>query len=132
VANHTVGTGHTFTVSGTSLFQSLIASAFSGVATASPFDVENGAGSAGATSIATGSVTPSQANSLIVTTVGSLWSSHSIDSGFTEIADVAYSAGNHFSIAAAYLVQSAASAVNPTWSGPTSEDSAARIAVFKP
>jgi hypothetical protein len=42
-ANPTVGSGHTFSYTGASNFSSIFVAAFSGVATSSPFDKENGA-----------------------------------------------------------------------------------------
>src|SRR4030095_15898606 len=64
--NAAVGSGHTVTVTGSGgpvpLF---VVQAFSGAETTAPFDVENGATTGGAR-LATGSVTPTQNNSIIV------------------------------------------------------------------
>ena len=63
VVNPTVGTGHTFTSSGSYISASV--AAFAGVATTSPFDEQTGSTGSGST-LATGNITPSNANSLIV------------------------------------------------------------------
>src|SRR5215471_5785447 len=79
----TVGSGHTFTVSASSIFAAIQVTAWSGSA-ASPFDVETGATGVSITSLQTGSLTPGQDNELLVT--GLLFdhsNTVSIDLGFT-------------------------------------------------
>src|SRR5574343_2043522 len=63
----TVGSGHTFTVSGTGIYASLAAAAFSGVNTADAFEAEstNFSNTAG-TSGTPGSITPAADGALIV------------------------------------------------------------------
>jgi len=128
----TVGTGHTFTASGTTIFPSINVVAFSGAKVTAVFDVENGA--AGFV-YQPGSVTPSQNNSLIVTGIHSWQSSipNTINSGFTVSTTQNYIGGQRFGAGLAYLIQSTAAAVNPTWTSnnPTAHD-AVGIAVFKP
>jgi hypothetical protein len=68
-ASPTVGSGHTFTLGGT-VYGTIAVQAWSGANTV-PFNVENGAataGGVGGVSLQPGSVTPSQNNSLVVTT----------------------------------------------------------------
>lgn len=131
-ASPTVGTGHTFTWLGANTFAGVAVQAWSG-ANVTPFDVENGAG-ATATSLATGSVTPGQNNSLIIAglcaSTGS--NTYAIDSGFTVTDSIDYVGGSGLGIAMAYFKQGSAAAINPTWSWITSADAAATIAVFKP
>lgn len=132
-ASPTVGSGHTFTVSGTGIFGAVAVQAWSG-ANVAPFDVENGAIGASVTSLQTGSVTPSQNNSLIVTSVdpaGGSATTYAINSGFT-ITDSIDSQSGIEGLAMAYLVQTNAAAINPSWSWVGSSEPAAAIAVFKP
>lgn len=129
VFNPTVGSGHTFT--GGNSYPVVSVAAFSG-ADAAPFDVENGATGSGAT-LQPGSVTPSTANNIVVCGVsdGSTTGTPAIDSGFTE--PNAEADGAAFSGTIGYLIQTAATAQNPTWSGLTAGGYgvAATIAVFK-
>lgn len=111
--NPSVGSGHTFTNTATAGNPSIFVLALSGTATSSPFDVENGV-SADTTGLTyqPGSVTPSQNNEVVVTLVGGRNSNpNTIDSGFTITDQVTTAARGSL----AYLVQTTASAVNPTW-----------------
>jgi hypothetical protein len=125
-----VGSGHTFTVGAG--FPTVCVQAWSG-GSASPFDIENGATASGVTSIQTGSVTPNNANSLIVTGLAladSTTGPAAIDSGFTISDQSLGNAGITESGAMAYLVETSIAAKNPTWSGFTTDGPAAVIAVF--
>lgn len=132
-ANPTVGTGHTFTVTGSGNFPALTVAAFSGVVAVSPFDQQSVGDTGTVTSIQPHSVTPSENNELIVTgleisgVVGSL----AVDSSFTIIDNIPFVNSNSFGVALAYLVQGTAAAVNPTWSWTTSTNVACTIATFK-
>lgn len=132
-ANPTVGAGHIFTISGSLSAGSVLA--FSGVVQATPFEVENGA-STSAITIQPGSVTPAESGALIVTSLGAqsgfVNSALAIDSGFTRTDYQVFISGNSYGTAAAYLVQGAAAAVNPIWTGAASNTVASAIAVFKP
>lgn len=130
-----VGSGHTFTLSGTACFPSIAASAFSG-SSASPLDQTNGAqGSGGLNNLQTGSVTPGEDNELIVTgiaanTVAS--NTITIDSGFTIGAQV--TSDTNISVAIAYIIETTATAKNPSWDvtpSGTMTDAATEIATFK-
>ena len=121
-ANPTVGSGHTFTltrVNDLAFGISGCAAAFSGVATTSPFDVENGTATYGASGV-TGSVTPSNDNELILAGVG-FWTGGtpavmSINSSMSITDQVVDSNANSTSGSAlAYFVQGTAAAINPTW-----------------
>ncbi len=128
-----VGGSHTFTATGTGSFCGICAAAFSGAKSSSPFDAQNGNGSNGATSLATGSVTPSEDNEVLVAGVnvngaGTI----AIDLSFTIADSNGYSAGVNFSCAIAYLIQTTAAAKNPTWSqSGASAAMAGAIATFK-
>lgn len=130
--NPVVGSGHTFTYAATSIFASIYVAAFSGADTASPFDQENGAQNDGAASLATGSVTPSEANELVVAGFGATdGGPFGINGGFTITDQLAYSGGNYFGGALAYLIQTSAAAANPTWTPAANAPMVAVIATFK-
>jgi len=131
----TVGTGHTFTWSGSTIYPSINVSAWSGIS-ASPFDVENGAGTASSwASLSTGSVTPSQANTLVIAALGfenNVGGTISIGSSFTITDTVPYAGGAGEGSAMAYVVLASSSAQNPAWATSVNSISgAAAIAVFK-
>jgi hypothetical protein len=133
VYNPSVGAGHTFTANdgANSPYPSIEMMAFSGAA-AAPFDQQNGA-TATATSIATGSITPTEDNELVVAGLAHENNSAgavSINGGFTAL-KVAYVGGNSQGSGLARLIQTTATAANPTWSITTSAESAAVIASFK-
>ncbi len=133
--NPTVGSGHTFTLSGSGIYPAAEVRAFSGTLTASSYDTENGTStSSGVTSQAVGSVTPA-ANGEVLVAGWSLYggiTSPSVNSGFTLGTGVAYGAGSNFGLQSAYLIQTSAAAVNPTLSWTSSVKSASSIATFKP
>lgn len=129
----TVGSGHTFTLTGTNIWGLIQIQAFSG-AHASPFDAENGALGTADTSIQPGSVTPSENNCLVVSGVACELDSivsYSIDAGFTITHQKDFENPYNTPGAMAYLVQTTAAAVNPTWSWTNSRTRASTIAVFK-
>jgi hypothetical protein len=132
VANPTVGSGHTCTLSGSSSFSTIVCAAYSNVVTTSPFDQETGAVVAG-TSLATGSLTPAANNSLIVTGYGgaATGTTGSVDSGFTLNQYQAGLGGNYGAEGDAYLVQTTAAAINPTWTITPTGNMVVRMAIFK-
>lgn len=132
----TVGSGHTFSLTGANTYPTVEALAFSGAA-ASPFDQESGAtGGSGGTSLSPGSVTPSEASELLVTghcfrTLGGTGQTPSVGGGFTrELLDTGVS-GQCVGGAVGYLIQSAAAAANPAWTWATGDAAAATMAAFK-
>lgn len=130
-ANPTVGTGHTFSASQGGSFPAIVAFAYSGVDT-SPFDAENGNASSNATSLQPGLVTPAGNNELFITLVGhDSAGTDAVDSGFSTPVTVAFLNNEHYGTAMSDLIQSTAAGENPTWSGWSSTDCAASIAVFK-
>lgn len=130
----TFGTGHTFTASGTSTYAAIFVQAWSTVAS-TPFDVENGGTAFVTTTIQPGSVTPSQANTIVITATADNDSGlvpSSINSSFTISDTVAVNTGTNVGGGMAYKVLTAASAQNPTWTYSGSfNDASARIATFK-
>ena len=135
--NATVGTGHTFTVSGSAGLSPAISLAYySGVESASdPLDTGkvSGASNNSSTTIAPGSLTPTTDGSLIVTGLfknGSFSSAPTIDASFTREAYVSDTNFGHFFSAIADLIQTTAAAANPTWT-ISSDIVIATMAVFK-
>jgi hypothetical protein len=128
-----VGSGHTFTFSGTGVYPSLAVMAFSG-ADSTPLDQQNGATASSVTSLSTGSITPSVNGCVLFTGIGfeNTFSSPSINESFTGIVSASYNSGTHFGLAAAYRIQATAAAINPQWSWTGSATVAARIASFTP
>jgi len=129
----TVGTGHTFTATGTGSAPALCMTCYSGAAS-SPLDTQNGAGtSASGATLNTGSVTPAANGSLIVS--GLCWDT----SGQTAANSLGWSisdqsdgvSGVSMGASMAYLIQTTASAVNLQWSLTTGGNLAANVAVFK-
>lgn len=130
--NATVGSGHTFSWSGTGNFPAICFAAFSGVDTSSPFDVENGNTNTLASSTTTGSVTPGSANELLITALEyDDGNTASIDSGFTITDQNPHTGFGWTGIAMAYLIETTATAKNPTWSWTSGANNAAAIATFK-
>jgi hypothetical protein len=131
----TVGSGHNWTAStpATNVFPSISVEAWSGVLAASTNDGDTGATSAGATSLATGSMTPSQDGNLIFAAVGHGANSgtNAINSGFTIGDQTQHDGTNHEGVSIAYFEQATAAAINPTWSWTNSVSVAVAIASFK-
>lgn len=129
----TVGSGHTFTVSGVVSYPAIAVQAWSGIA-ASPADQENGATTSGSwATVSTGSVTPSQANTVLVASLAfeAGGGTTAINSGFTISNTIAY--GTSEGVSLAYKILTSADATNPEWSsgGTNSGDGAAAITSFK-
>ena len=127
VYNPIVGSGHSFTITGTSLNSAVSVYAFSGISGYS--GVENGA--SGSTSpLSTGSVTPSTNGSLIFTGMSSNGAVVSAaPSGFTGFVHIP-SSGSNRQVASAYLIQTTAAAINPQWAWTGTVNVAVAIAVF--
>lgn len=131
--NPTVGSGHTFTGAASSTFPGLAVQAWSGAHTTAPADQENGAATPTASALATGSVTPSQDNELVVSgaSFSSMTNTLAIDNGFTVSDQAPLVSGQAMGIAFAYKVQTTAAAVNPAWSWSGNDEAAVAIATFK-
>jgi len=129
----TTNASHTFTFGPANVYGGLIVAAFSGVATTSPFDVQNGATSSSASALSTGSVTPSEDNELVIFTAGKGGNTTTVDT-----TSVGAMIGNYAGVAAVtyaqgmgYEIQTTATARNPSLSGTGTSVMAARIAAFK-
>lgn len=121
---------HTFQLAGALSYPALAVAAFSGTLTASAFDVENGNFNNSGTTVATGTVTPSEGNELLIFGFSSNASgSYSVDVG--TIANQAGLLGaSAFGVALAYQIQTTATARNATWTSG-SGTLAAAAATFK-
>lgn len=129
VASPTVGTGHTFTITGSSQFPALAVASFSGVASSSPLDVEIGNTASSATSCSTGSLTPTSNNELMITGIGTV-SSHAPTVNIGTVTDSLGEAAS-WGVGLAYLVQTSATAENATWSQTVTQDMQVNIAFFR-
>lgn len=132
--NATVGSGHTVTATAASGIPALQVWAFSGVATSSAFDQQNGA-NANAATISTGSITPTNANALIITAFYSSWTNLAsyIDSntGYAQTNQLTQQGGVNYGCMSAYAVQGASAvATSVTWRQAGGGVCAAAIASF--
>lgn len=129
-----VGSGHTFTATRTGAFMSICVGAFSGMKPTTTFDQQNG-NSGTATTLNTGSVTPSESFELLIAgiAIGSGNSTiSSIDSGFTLQENQAFGGtGTPYGCGLAYLIQTTGAAKNPTWTTGGSGNIATAIATFR-
>lgn len=125
-----VGSGHTFTINFTGAFPTIGVIAFTGAA-ASPYDNNVVGANTDSTSIAPGSITPSQDNEVVITaftfnTDGTI----TAPSGFT-LTDIQQRGGINIGLALAYKIQTSAGAENPSWSTSASGIIGATQASFK-
>ncbi len=128
------GGSHTFTAHFNDLgvfYGVIAAAAFSGVH-ASPFDQESGSEGTAST-MKPGTLTPGFAGTLVVTaaTVSTGANLSSIDEDMDIVENVASVGGQHLSLALAYIVQTAAEAIDPTWTLSSSGNVSTNMAVFK-
>lgn len=108
-----VGTGHTFTIGGGAVYAAAIIGAFSGVVS---YQTESGAGSE-SSPLACGSVTPLSNGALIVTGLSANQdAADAVTPGFSVVTTVPAVGGVNMQSSGAYLVQTTAAAINPTWS----------------
>lgn len=117
----TVGSGHTFTLDGTAHYASISVMAFSGIAT-SPKDQDAADEESAWTTLPSGSLTPSQANSVSVTGIVFDDGSGTVTepSGYTAGPEVMTSSGAHIGVSAAWKILSATTPINPDWTASTS------------
>jgi hypothetical protein len=132
-ANATVSSSQTITASnsGANIYPSVACASFSGVATSSAFDQQNG-NNASSITVQPGSITPSGNGYLVLTGLSaSSGSSFSINGSYTVAAQEPYNSGAAMGAAMAYWIQSTATATNPTWTSNATAGLAADIASFK-
>lgn len=92
---------------------SIAVACFSG-SVPTPLDQDTVGTGSGASSYQAGTVTPGQDNELVIAAVASASTGPTIDSGFT-VAQFQPNSGDGVGIAIGYLVQTSATAENPTW-----------------
>lgn len=127
------GALHTFTAtSGSPVAISLALTCFSGSLTSSdPFDKQNGANGASITSLASGSITPSQNGELVIAAGGMRIGTAYTANAVTVDKALDYVTGTLSGIALGHVIQTSATAVNNTWSMSGSGQMASVIASFK-
>lgn len=128
----TVGSGHTFTITGSAIFPAIGVAGFSG-SVASPFDQQNGNTTTFGTTVATGSITPGSDNELII--FAGAWTTtqtSSVNSGMTTIQSLP-SDGNFgtTSVRFDYKIQTTATAINVTMTVGSNDTLTGAIASFK-
>jgi len=131
--NPTTSATHTFIATGAgTAFPAIAIAAFSGgVNTAGP-DQTNSNSTGGATTLTTGSVTPSENNELIFSGLSDAWATTvSIDSGQTILNQLGLVGGTSFAVASAYEIQSGLTTRNPQWTMPASARAEAVIATYR-
>lgn len=119
-----VGAGHTVTLSGTGSLPSVALIACSGSA-ASPLDAEASAAGLDGSPAQPGSITPAGNNELFVTAMASSSGdsqTFSVDSSFTIIETVQPSFLVRVALVIATLIETTATAKNPTWSWTITAD----------
>jgi hypothetical protein len=126
-----VGGSHTFTATGATKYASIGILAFSGAATASVYDGENGATLLSSATIQPGSVTPSVDNEVLVSCLGRVAAFTSVGSSFVGELSVDYGGGTHFGLNVAYKIQTSAGAENPLWTCGGAGTLSAAMAAFK-
>jgi hypothetical protein len=129
----TVGSGHIFsyTTSPTLSYPSICIAAFSG-SVASPLDQSAGNTTAGATSLAPGSVTPTETNELIVAALSWGDAINTVAmTGYTVYQQNYDTLVGSLGSGLGWKVQTSISAENPTWTWGSSAHASAGIATFK-
>ena len=135
--NPIVGANHYFTLTGSAIYGHISVQAWR-TANTVPYDTDTFAVSAGVTTLATGSITPSANGSLIVSALGlsdNCVAPVTVDSGLTITTTRNASAGVTLGGSMAYLVQETAAPVNATWvwTNPSTKLAVfASIVSFKP
>jgi hypothetical protein len=126
-----VGASHVITVSGTGVYPTVFAAAFSGALT-SPLDQQDGGGSVAVTSLACASpVTPGSTNQLVLSLLAAanVGTGFGANGGFTTMDTITGATGYEGGFA--WLKQTTAASVNPTWSWTTSTSASTVLATFK-
>lgn len=124
-----VGSGHTFQLSGSSIYPSIGILAFRGTHPTTPFD-QDARNSGAVSSIEPGSLTAPENGCLYVTGISTDQTSHAA-SGMTSYS-VSYAPGSYLGMGSAWFVQSTAGAFNPTWSYSGTGAVATCMLTFRP
>ena len=136
--NPSLSASHTFSVTGSSNFPSIFVEGFSGMLTTSGvFQAGTDSGAHQAASVGTtiqpGSITPGNSPALVVTGFCStnVNAAPTVNSGFTRSDSITITGGQHYGGSFAYLIQSTAAAVNPTWTQTITPAMTTDIAAFQ-
>lgn len=134
--NATSTSTQTFTTTCTGCYSSLVVMGFSGSNLSAPYDnTENGAvdDTTTVTTMQPGQITPSENNTVVAACLTfAAVSTITINSGFSTVFQENFNAGENFAAAGAYLIQTTAAAVNPTFADiATGGQLAASQAPFK-
>jgi hypothetical protein len=124
------GSGHTFTATGIGVYPVIIAYAFSGVTN---YHSESTNIGTTVSNLASGNLTPSANGALIFTNVcGQNAVTDSISGGYA-LTTRPFSGGNNMQGSAAWLIQTIAATINPTWTfSPNQGSTCVGAAVFLP
>lgn len=126
------GPGHTFTVqSGADVFFAIAVEGFANGAVIGALDQQSG-NATSATTIQPGSITPSQAGCVLVTGMCGSGVTPTINQSFTitdSVPDVA--SPPNVQVSCAYLIETTATAKNPTWTNDVSANIAASMVSLK-
>lgn len=122
-ANASVNSSMTVSAVLTGGYAQVAAAWFSNVATSSPLDQEAGKGTTSTTTDQPGSITPGQANELLLSCTGRqsqfTGSATVSGSGFSVTDSIVGASPNGQATGMAYVVQTSATAANPTWNYST-------------
>lgn len=125
-----VGSGHTFSITGSGNFPSLAVAGFSGVHASSPFDAENFGANGFSNTVQVGSIAPAGSNELFVAVHATFGTDlPTINSSYTIIATLNDGGFGHDSIQIAYKISSATE--NPTFSWTNANRAFGIHAAFK-
>ena len=130
-----VGSSHTVTISCSSCYPGMTFSAWSGTTSGvDPYDGTQSGGGIVGTSYTVPSITPTQANELVITSFGDLGgSTYALNSPFAMINTNNYNPSIAMGNASAYVIQTTAVSAGPTWTlGSGSDPIATSIAAFRP
>jgi hypothetical protein len=132
VSNPVTGAGHSLSyLGGSSSYSGAAVACYSGSKLSSPLDPSINSAIGSGTSIAPGAVTPTMSNELVISAMGARnpGAAPTVSGGGMSIIDAM---GNHgtysWAMGMAYAIQTAAAAVNPTWSLSSSGCVAATVA----
>src|SRR5579862_234364 len=127
-----VGSGHTFTITFNGGFPSIAVAAFSGVLPSSPLDQIHDATRSG-TPNSPGSITPTQNNELVISGVMTNGGgTPSVSGGSLAVTDSQGLVGStSYGVGLAYVVQTSAASVTPSWTSTGSTVVSTLVASFK-
>jgi hypothetical protein len=124
-----VGSGHTFSYTGSEIYPSIAVQAWGGMPSAA-FVAEAGASTTSETTLATGDIVPGGNNRLFIAAVTGQGSTASIDSDFTISDSLPFVFAESYQIGLAYYIQGTGATLNPAWTLNVTEPMAVTGACF--